>query len=173
MSDALAGFALEHDPARQVRIWVDDFTPAEAAQVLDAHGFMNTSDKWPRRNETIRKIGTRPADLDALLSAVHYDQTATVELFEQNVIDEALNVLRSLLTPTAESNNPFVWLARKLHRTTEKETCTAVLACPGKTLSKISHASPMWPQSSRRTTLSCTIRRATSTDSSRMLSAGL
>jgi hypothetical protein len=114
LSDALAAFALPGDDHRIKLLWVEDFSQKEADIYLNVTGMLplgvnmsaNGTDlnrAW--RESVFDRVGTRPVLLKSLVTDVR-DPATQLEPFLEDVLNDALKILRRLIMDDPGKKNP-------------------------------------------------------------------
>ena len=124
LSDAIAGFALPNDPARQNIVWVEDLSEVEAHAYLDKRHFLladpkNQKDveaKRARREELFATVGTRAAFLAKAVDDGEGELAAYILDVQQKSMQELKSLLRvtTIQTPDGAHKSDFQQLVRDM-----------------------------------------------------------
>ena len=124
LSDAIAGFELPNDPARQNIVWVEDLSEVEAHAYLDKRHFLladpkNQKDveaKRARREELFATVGTRAAFLAKAVDDGEGELAAYFLAEQQRSMQELKSLLRvtTIQTPDGAHKSDFQQLVRDM-----------------------------------------------------------
>ena len=124
LSDAIAGFELPNDPARQNIVWVEDLSEVEAHAYLDKRHFLladpkNQKDveaKRARREELFATVGTRAAFLAKAVDDEEGELAAYILDVQQKSMQELKSLLRvtTIQTPDGAHKSDFQQLVRDM-----------------------------------------------------------
>ena len=124
LSDAIAGFALPNDPARQNIVWVEDLSEVEAHAYLNKRHFLladpknltGVEAKRARREELFATVGTRAAFLAKAVDDGEGELAAYILDVQQKGMQELKSLLgiTTIQTPEGARKSDFQQLVRDM-----------------------------------------------------------
>ena len=124
LPDAIAGFALPDDPARQNIVWVEDLSEVEAHAYLDKRHFLladpenltGVEAKRARREELFATVGTRASFLAKAVDDGEGELAAYILDVQQRGEQELESLLRitTVKTPNGAHKSDFQQLVRDM-----------------------------------------------------------